>query len=206
MLRHGDAVEVKKIESLGASIALNSSYPKSKLFRDSPLITSHCRNCEDWQEKDIIYAIGVAEDKKLKLLWLIYGDCYAADREIYERITDTIASGINQIPGVNFSETRELGRVNKVDPLNITYLRIRGMWGIQNPLSVFDYVNLGYDRNADFQMIAILKKSKYLSFSVQDRNQLEVRLNNNLQMLDAQIKSPNNPMELVPAKIISYKK
>ncbi len=206
MLRHGDAVEVKKIESLGASIALNSSYPKSKLFRDSPLITSHCRNCEDWQEKDIIYAIGVAEDKKLKLLWLIYGDCYAADREIYERITDTIASGINQIPGVNFSETRELGRVNKVDPLNITYLRIRGMWRIQNPLSVFDYVNLGYDRNADFQMIAILKKSKYLSFSVQDRNQLEVRLNNNLQMLDAQIKSPNNPMELVPAKIISYKK
>jgi hypothetical protein len=80
------------------------------------------------------------------------------------------------------------------------------MWGLQNPLSVFDYVNLGYDRNADFQMIAILKKSKYLSFSVQDRNQLEVRLNNNLQMLDAQIKSPNNPMELVPAKIISYKK
>ncbi len=126
MLRNGDAIEVKKIESLGAGIALNSSYPKSKLFYDSPLITNHCRQCEDWQEKDIIYAIGVAQDKKLKLLWLIYGDCYAADREIYERVTDTIASGINQIPGVEFSETRELGRVNKVDPLNITYLRIRG--------------------------------------------------------------------------------
>jgi hypothetical protein len=205
ILRRGDAVEVKKIESIGAGIALNSSYPKSKLYADSLLITSHCRNCEDWQEKDIIYAIGVAQDKKLKLLWLIYGDCYAADREIYERITDTIAIGINRIPGVDFSKTRELGRVNKVDPLNITYLRIRGMWGIQNPLSVFDYVDLGYQKDASFQMIALMKKSKYLSLPIQDREQLEALINNNFQILDIEIKSPNNPVQLIPAKVISYK-
>jgi hypothetical protein len=205
ILRRGDAVEVKKIESIGAGIALNSSYPKSKLYADSPLITSHCRNCEDWQEKDIIYAIGVAQGKKLKLLWLIYGDCYAADREIYERITDTIAIGINRIPGVDFSKTRELGRVNKVDPLNITYLRIRGMWGIQNPLSVFDYVDLGYQKDASFQMIALMKKSKYLSLPIQDREQLEALINNNFQIIDIEIKSPNNPVQLIPAKVISYK-
>jgi hypothetical protein len=35
ILRRGDAVEVKKIESIGAGIALNSSYPKSKLYRGS---------------------------------------------------------------------------------------------------------------------------------------------------------------------------
>lgn len=206
MLKNGDAVEIKKIESLGASIALNSSYPKSKLFCDSPLITSHCRTCEDWQEKDIIYAIGVAKDKRLKLLWLIYGDCYAADREIYEKITNTIASGINQIPGVEFSKTKELGRVNKVDPLKITYLRIRGMWGIQNPLSVFDYANLGYEKNSDFQAIAIMKTSKYLSFPAQDREGLEARLDCNLQMFDVKIKSPNNPIQLISAKIINYRK
>jgi len=205
ILRRGDAVEVKKIESIGAGIALNSSYPKSKLYADSPLITSHCRNCEDWQEKDIIYTIGVAQDKKLKLLWLIYGDCYAADREIYERITDTIAIGINRIPGVDFSKTRELGRVNKVDPLNITYLRIRGMWGIQNPLSVFDYVDLGYQKDASFQMIALMKNSKYLSLPIQDREQLEALINNNFQIIDIEIKSPNNPVQLIPAKVISYK-
>jgi hypothetical protein len=205
ILRRGDAVEVKKIESIGAGIALNSSYPKSKLYADSPLITSHCRNCEDWQEKDIIYAIGVAQGKKLKSLWLIYGDCYAADREIYERITDTRAIGINRIPGVDFSKTRELGRVNKVDPLNITYLRIRGMWGIQNPLSVFDYVDLGYQKDASFQMIALMKKSKYLSLPIQDREQLEALINNNFQILDIEIKSPNNPVQLIPAKVISYK-
>ncbi|MGL4619603.1 NgoPII family restriction endonuclease [Chroococcidiopsis sp.] len=206
MLKNGDAVEIKKIESLGASIALNSSYPKSKLFCNSPLITSHCRTCEDWQEKDIIYAIGVTEDKKIKLLWLVYGDCYAADREIYEKITNTIANGINQIPGVEFSKTKELGRVNKVDPLKITYLRIRGMWGIQNPLSVFDYANLGYDKDLNFQAIAIMKTSKYLSFPIQDRERLEARLDCKLQMFDVQIKSPNNPIQLMSAKIINYKK
>jgi len=205
ILRNGDAVEIKKIESIGAGIALNSSYPKSQLYADSPLITSHCRNCEDWQEKDIIYAIGVAQAKKLKLLWLIYGDCYAADREIYERITDTIAMGINRIPEVEFSETRELGRVNKVDPLNITYLRIRGMWGIQNPLSVFDYVNLDYQKNADFQMIAIMKSNKYFSLPIQDREKLEALIDNNFKIIDVEIKGPNNPVQLLPAKVLNYK-
>ena len=34
MIRKGDAVEVKKIESLNSDLALNSSYPKSKLSSD----------------------------------------------------------------------------------------------------------------------------------------------------------------------------
>lgn len=205
MLKNGDAVEVKKIESLGAGIALNSSYPKFKLFSDSPLITSHCRNCENWEEKDIVYTIGFAQSEKLKLLWLIYGDCYAADREIYERITNTIGSGINTILGVEFSETRELGRVNKVNPLKITYLRIRGMWGIENPLEVFEYLDLDYKKSASFQMIAIMKNSKYLSFPREDIDAVEALTNNNLQINNVNIKSPNNPIQLIPAKIITYK-
>lgn len=106
IFKNSDAIEVKKIESFKASIALNSSYPKSKLYCDEPMLTSYCRDCEDWQEKDIIYAIGIIKDKKLKLLWLIYGDCYAADREVYKRIANTIIIGINEIKDVEFSETK----------------------------------------------------------------------------------------------------
>jgi hypothetical protein len=40
------------------------------------MISADCRKCEAWIEKDLIYAIGVTKDKKLSLLWLIYGDCY----------------------------------------------------------------------------------------------------------------------------------
>lgn len=37
IVKQGDAIEVKKIESLRSGIALNSSYPKDKLFSDSPI-------------------------------------------------------------------------------------------------------------------------------------------------------------------------
>ncbi|MDY6897876.1 MAG: NgoPII family restriction endonuclease, partial [Cyanobacteriota bacterium] len=204
ILKNSDAIEVKKIESLKSSIALNSSYPKSKLYSDEPMITNSCRNCEDWQEKDIIYAIGIVKNKKLQLLWLIYGDCYAADREIYKRIRNKINSGITEIPDVEFSETKELGRVNKVDPLGITYLRIRGMWGIQNPIFVYDYLFEDTDIN-NLQIIVIMKEEKYLSFSSENRMVLEGILDNNFTIRKENIKSPNNPAQLIPAKIISYR-
>ena len=54
IIKQGDAIEVKKIESLRSGIALNSSYPKDKLYSDSPMITTACRNCEDWREKDLV--------------------------------------------------------------------------------------------------------------------------------------------------------
>jgi len=204
ILKNSDAIEVKKIESLKSSIALNSSYPKSKLYFDEPMITNSCRNCEDWQEKDIIYAIGVVKDKKLQLLWLIYGDCYAADRETYQRIRNKINSGITEITDVEFSETKELGRVNKVDPLGITYLRIRGMWGIKNPIFVYDYLFENTDIDS-FKIIAIMKEEKFLSFSSESRMILEEISDNNFTIRNENIKSPNNPAKLIPAKIISYR-
>ena len=104
ILKNGDAIEVKKIESLKSGIALNSSYPKAKLYSDEPMITNSCRNCEDWQEKNIIYTIGVVKDKKLQLLWLIYGDCYAADREILS----TIQHSNLQIPTASLKSSTQI--------------------------------------------------------------------------------------------------
>jgi NgoPII restriction endonuclease len=206
MLRNGDAVEVKKLESRQSQIALNSSYPKSKLFSDSPMITGACRRCEDWVENDLIYAIGVVGTQKLRLLWLIYGDCYAASREHYERIRQAIADGITKIPDIEFSKTKELGRVNKVDPLGITYLRIRGMWGIDNPIGVYDYLETQYDASASFQVIALMRKSKYNSFPIEDRDNIENISLPGFGMTEQEIKSPDNPAELLPVKVISYKR
>ena len=104
------------------------------------MITTACRNCEDWQKKDLVYIVGVSKDDELKALWLVYGNCYSASKEVYERVRDKISKGVNELQDVEFSETNELGRVNRVDPLGITYLRIHGMWGIKNPIRVFDYV------------------------------------------------------------------
>ncbi|MEG4229178.1 NgoPII family restriction endonuclease [Microcoleus sp. N9_B2] len=205
MIRNGDAIEVYKIQSPKGSIQLNSSYPKSKLFSDNPQITLVCRECETWTEKDIIYAIGVISKEHLKTLWLIYGDCYAASQEYYEGIKDQIASGINAIADIEFSETEELGRVNKVDPLSITSLRIRPMWLINNPSTVFDYVDTGYDPKKNFQIIAIMKESKYLSFPLDSRTKIESISVPGFNINTQSIKCPDNPGNLIPAKIITYK-
>jgi len=206
IIRGGDAIEVKKIGTIGSQIALNSSFPKAKLFANDPMISADCRKCEAWIEKDLVYAIGVTKDKKLNLLWLIYGDCYAASQDYYTRIKKIIATGISGIEDVDFSQTKELGRVNQVDPLEITYLRIRGMWGIKNPLDVYNYLNL-YDSKATFQVIAIMKETKYLSLPIVSRNTLESLVNSNrdLSVNLQNIKSPDNPEQVIPARIINYK-
>lgn len=198
-------MEVKKIGSPKAQIALNSSYPKAKLFANDPMLTTACRECESWTEKDIIYAIGVVNESKLKLLWLVYGDCYAASKGVYERIKHAISRSVNQIATINLTPTKELGRVNRVDPLGITYLRIRGMWGIQNPLKVYNYIDLRYQEDASFQLIVIMRESKYLSFPKQDREGLESILSSQFSLKNQLIKSPDNPAQFIPAVSITYK-
>lgn len=205
IVKGGDAIEVKKIESLRSGIALNSSYPKDKLYADSPMITQACRDCEDWREKDLIYTIGVVKNNRLQVLWFVYGSCYAAGKEAYERIRDKISSGINELKDVEFSETKELGRVNKVDPLGITYLRIRGMWHIENPIKVFNYV-AEVDKSNGLTVNAIILKEKYDSFPSPDRKSLENISNSNFGISDIKIKSPNNPAKLLDAKLIKFVK
>jgi len=128
MLRGGDAIEVKKIASIESSLALNSSYPKAKLFADSPMIQPYCKYCEKWTVKDMLYAVGVVDNNNINSLAFVYGEDYCAEKSVYEKIKMTIKHGVESINGVEFAETKELGRVNRVDPLGITYLRVRGMW------------------------------------------------------------------------------
>jgi hypothetical protein len=71
IIRGGDAIEIKKIESKSSALALNSSYPKAKIFSTSKMITNACRECEEWKEKDIIYAIGVVNKNKLHSLCFV---------------------------------------------------------------------------------------------------------------------------------------
>ena len=91
MIRGGDAIEVKKTQNPKASLALNSSYPKANLQSTSRMITKECRECEDWQEKDLIYCIGHTSGTTLHSLWMVYGSLYAAKEDTYQRIATTIS-------------------------------------------------------------------------------------------------------------------
>ena len=204
MLRDSDAIEIKKLESKSSAIALNSSYPKAKLYADSPMITKACKECETWNVKDMLYAIGYVNQSILKSLWLVYGDCFCADKETYERIKTTISNGITTISDVEFTDTKELGKVKKVDPLGITDLRIRSMWHIDNPNKTFSYIYT-YDDTKDFQLICLMKKEKYDSLPKEDKEAVENLKNENVSIQNIKIKNPNNPIQLIDAKLLVFK-
>ncbi|WP_336690533.1 MULTISPECIES: NgoPII family restriction endonuclease [unclassified Chryseobacterium] len=203
MIKGGDAIEVKKTQTANSDLALNSSYPKSTVQSISKLITQSCRTCEDWTEKDLIYCIGHTTDDSIKSLWMVYGNIYAANHETYQIIKQKITEGINEIPNVELAETNELGRVNRVDPLGITNLRIRGMWQIQNPRRVFNYL---YTPSSNiFELVAIIPNAKYESFPSESKTKVETLGNPNLTIKNVQVKDPNNPANLIDAKLIVFK-
>lgn len=204
MIKNGDAFEIKKTEVLSTEIQLNSSHPKSKLFKTSTLINNHCKNCETWEEKNFHYIIGHIPKGKnvLYSIWFIDGSVYAADEEVYTNIKDSISDVLENSNEFDFSETNEIGRINYVDPLKITNLRIRGMWLLQPPYKVFDYLNL-YDNKANFQSIALISKKHYFNYSEENRKLIEN--NPKISIKEVFVKNPNNPIQLIESKLIIFK-
>jgi hypothetical protein len=122
--------------------------------------------------------------------------------ETYQRIKTTISDGIKTIPDVVFADTKELGRVNQVDPLGITNLRIRGMWQIDNPRIVFNYLHKPTEK--DFELVCIIPAEKYSGFPKESRTKLEGITENGFSIENTQIKNPNNPAKLMDCKLIKF--
>lgn len=202
MIRGGDAIEIKKIENHNASIALNSSYPKHVLLSSNPMISTACRRAEKWTEKDMIYAVGVVDQKnRLRHLAMVYGRDYCASEECYSRIKRTIKAGVEAIPGVEFADTKELGHINGVDPLGVTYMRVRGMWGIENPWNVFNYI---YERDftKQFDLMCLINDDKWNSL---DNTDLITQIDREgFEIRNVKVKNPDNPADLVNAKLITF--
>jgi hypothetical protein len=202
MIRNGDAIEVKKTQSANSDLALNSSYPKSNIQSSSSMITQECRVCENWTEKDLIYCVGHTTDEAVNSLWMVYGNIYAAKHETYQIIKQKITDGINEIPNVELAITNELGRVNRVDPLGITNLRIRGMWQIQNPRRVFNYLHL--PTNNKFELVSLIPTEKYNSFPIESIKKIENLGNQKLTIENVNVRDPNNPANLIEVKLIRF--
>lgn len=206
IIKNGDAFEIKKIESPFASLALNSSPPKDVLRYSDNRITNACRGCESvpWKEKELFYVIGNPEKGILKYLFFIQGTCYAANHDVYDKVHEPLKKEIDStLDSLNLEKgkTVELGKVKKVDPLGITELRIRGMWNIDNPLSVFKSM-CSIKSGAKFYLFALMKKDKFNSFPKEDIRKIES--NKALTVSDVKISDPNNPARQIEAKLITY--
>lgn len=195
ILQNAEALEIKKVSNVSSDIALNSSFPKARLYANDPMLTTACRECEDgWEVRDMVYIVGAVEEqtKILKNIWFIFGDCYAADNEVYERTKKNISNGISSIAGEEWAETQELGRLNRVDPLGITYLRVRGMWGIQHPQKVFkDIINM------ECNAFMLMKEERFTAFVAEERGTVPEGV-----IEYVKIKSPNNPAKNLDAVLL----
>jgi hypothetical protein len=198
IIKQGDAIEIKKIQTKDGAIALNSSHPKNKLYRDSPMLTNACKNSEDnWFEKDICYIIGNVNDNIINDLWFIYGDCFCAEPLTYQRIKDKITEGINDL-NLDCSKTNEIAKIKNVDPLGITDLRVRGMWSIKNPNRIFNYL---FDKNKPLPLLkALILESKFHSFDDESKFNISTKC----QIKKVNIQNPNNPAKLLNAVLIEY--
>jgi len=204
ILKNSDAIEIKKTELLG-DLQLNSSHPKSKLYSNQN-ITEECKNCENeaWEEKDIIYTMGHIPKgtTQLKSLWFVYGICYAANKNVYQDIETTIKSSFHNIDNININTTgKELGKVKNIDSLNITYLRIRGMWVIKHPSKIFN--DLYTQTNELFSMVAIIPQDKYNTFPIEDRRSIEQM--ETITISNEEISDPNNAANSIAIKLILFK-
>ncbi|MFM6981517.1 MAG: NgoPII family restriction endonuclease [Microbacteriaceae bacterium] len=139
MIRGGVALEIKKSESRITEVALNSSHPRQKLLVDDPRVSSGAKAAEDWTERDLVYVFGQITNGVVERLWIVYGDCLAANAGVYSEISDLVSEAIvsNVDPQIMTAKTNELARLNGVDPQARTNLRVRPMWQIAGPERVF---------------------------------------------------------------------
>lgn len=207
MIKNGDAIEVKKRENLG-DIQLNSSYPKNKLFSNDSRINQKCRECEEWEEKDLLYVIGLAqkdeeEEERWALITFIYGDCFAADKEVYINVKNRASNKLNELPEANL-ETNEIARLNNVDPLSVTHLRVRPMWILDNPIKKIFKDIFNYELNeTQFSMICLMRKEKFESFPEVDKQ--AIRNDDDITFdEDVQISDPNNSDNLIDSVCIRF--
>jgi len=182
IIRGGDAIEVKKIENPASALALNSSYPKYKLCADSRMISKACRECEEWEIKDMIYTVGVVNGNSLSKLFFVYGVDYAANSDVYEnRLTEPL------------------------DPQEITFMKNRVKCEISDFTRLFGNYQISED-NSKFELVALISNDKYSEFPEKDRYEFEnfVHKCDNFEIFDTTIKVPDNPEEIRPAKLMRY--
>lgn len=156
MIWGGDAVEVK-VHGSTTQIQLNSSPPKRSLKATDTRIEEGCRECEIWVEKDFVYFIGKANAEYVEALWLIDGKCIAAESSVYDVLFDRLKATVKELGG---EPGNEIGRLNRVDPLKATSLRVRGMWLLDHPAKVFKSIFIK-PQNDVFVLNALVSQTKW---------------------------------------------
>lgn len=159
MIRGGDAIEIKKLQSRDSQIQLNSSFPKNKLHADDSRISSEAKNAERWTEKDILYIVGNvdAKSKTVRSMWWIYGDC------LIDECAGSIANRIFSSDAIrtNFEKEGEILIANLGIGGSLS-LSLKAQWCFKG------FADSPHSNQAPFLNV-VMREEKYRSFPESDR-------------------------------------
>jgi hypothetical protein len=204
IIQGDDAIVLKTIKTYKGSFTISNSPPKDRLMWNDSWIIKNCRRIDggQWNSKDLFYVIGWIEKNRIKYLNFIQGSCFIPEQKVYNKkiqgLKKTIYNHLES-EGLKSNRTIGLGKVNNMDPLGITNLKIKAIWNIKNPLKIFSDT-FSYDKKQEFTLIALMLKKKFDSFPKKDINAIEK--DNQIEIEDVKIKNPNNPQRKINAKLI----
>ena len=204
IIKNGDAFIIRKNQTFKGSLNLGNSPPKDCLTWNDPWIIKNCRKVDggQWDKKDIFYVAYMVERSKIRYFYFVQGRCFIAEKEVYNQTIQNLKKIIKSYlksKGLHTTLTSELGKINKIDPLEVTTLRIRDVWKIQNPIKIFSDI-YKYTKNQEFTLTALMLKTKFESFPKKDiKNIMTDKL---INIRDEKIKDPNNPTEIIDVKLI----
>jgi len=199
MIRGGDAVEVKTHKGI-TQLQLNSSPPRRKLKVSDSRIQDGCKNCEVWEEKDFLYFIGKTNEEYVEALWLIDGRCIADEEETYDVIFDKLSLTISDLGG---DPGNEIGRLNEIDKLKVTSLRVRAMWLLEHPAKIFEAI-FEPIKPKTFVLNVLVSLDKWNSYSAEEIDHVNDLRGSDLKINHIQLADSGESSRLMQAVHISW--
>ena len=145
--------------------------------------------------------MGKANEEYVEALWLIDGSCIADYAETYDILFDKLALTVTDLGG---EPGNEIGRLNNVDPLRATSLRIRAMWLLDHPAKLFSTIFLAPEPGV-FVFNALVSAKKWTSFTDSDIDALKKLEAEGMEIKRVEIPSSSKKNEFVHAVHICWR-
>jgi len=200
MMKGSLAAEVKKTEGKTGALQLNSSWPIRTLHKSDQHITNECRKAENWTEKPFLFFVGQVKQKtnSLSNLSIVDGRCLSDEEHVYLGVIAQVRAQMLQLGG---AVTKEIGRFNELDSTGRTNLRVRPMFSLSNPVSIFSAIFTNSD-TADFVLNVLLPESSYDLFPPEERHRIE-NINSQLNVKRTRVSDPTDSSSEMKAVLIS---
>lgn len=203
IIRDGEVLEIKKLETLAGEIQFNSSRPKAWLSREDKAITQKCRERlpDPWRER-IIFVVGILQKNtgKLNKIFFVYGEDYCPEISCKEEF-NSLKGYLGKNHKILTEGIQELGRINNIGDHNTAALRIRGMWIMKSP---WEALRIPINRSDNgFEIYAVVNNNIWEGLANRRNLEEKATRDNRLTITDFEFPNPNS-LGTLQGKLIKF--